>query len=224
MATISSEKIYLKGVGEWQKKITYSKGLFRVKIPDIICADMNLQGLDCELNGNSEEQVNISLKQKIKEWEEVIKITTKVIIFKAEFQGALAKETFLHKWENGYTPSYWQHGISDDEKLWHFNKKDISFNNNSLGLTIQWAIYEKIEVKSKSNYKCLSGRYFDNHYLINNRNEKMVEIDWTAEREKFFLELDESFARMISKVYDFLGNLTTEKLQLLTDSGFKLLN
>lgn len=223
MASISKEKIYLRGI-EWMKHITYSKGEFRLKLPDIMCKDLNLTSQkDIEITGSSEYEVNKLFKEKMNEWEKAIEIITKVIIFRPRFQGALARKSFKSRWEKGYEPSYQQNGISTDADLWEFNERDLDPFGTSLGMTIQWAIYEKKDVKGKISYKALKGRPFDYHRLNGNLGNDYTEIEWTQPREDFFMQLDESFATMIAKIHSALGDLTPEKLILLTEKGLNLL-
>lgn len=229
MANISKEKIYLKGGQMWYKIITYSKGMFHIKLPDEMCKDLNLiADKDKEISADSEGSVNRMFDIKMKEWQAAIEINTKVIFFKAEFQGALARESFKYKWENGYQPSSKNTGTSDSEELWYFNRADIHTFSNSIGLTLEWACYNKKEVKGKFSYTFFSGRKIDSMKLPRSKEDERykdyIEIEWTQERENFFLELDEAFARMIAKVYQGLGNLTSDKLIKLTESKIKLLS
>lgn len=224
MATISTETVFLKGGGEWKKKITYSKGMFRIKLPEVMCQDMNIVGHATELSANSEFEVDSLFKGKMKEWEAAIEIRTKVILFRAKFQGALLKEEKWQYWSDGkYKPySATNTNNSKAQGCWYFFEHDIDFNNcPDLGLMLVWGVYEKVDIKGRVKFNFVSGRdlLFGSWRSV----DDATEIEWTEEREQFFLEIDETFARMIAKVYKALGDLTPEKLLALTDSGLKLL-
>lgn len=226
MANISVEKIRLKSGAEWTKKITYSKGMFRIKLPEEMCVDMKLSSNEFEISANSEGAVDSMFSQKMRDWQAAIEVITKVIIFNAKFQGALLKKENWENWCNGVYRPYSATNTSNSESqgCWEFFRKDINWNEcPDLGLTLVWGVYEKKEVKGKIGLKFLSGR----NQLAGMRGEDLLkkgtEIPYSAEREKFFLDLDESFARMISKVYKALGDLTPEKLLELADSGVPLL-
>lgn len=230
MAIISTEKVYLKTGTEFKKKITYSKGYFRMQLPEELCKDLcYTEAKDIEIIGNSEDAVNSLWKQKLFDWDKAVTTTSRVIIFQAKFQGGLLKEDTAER-RNGtkkYKPFYSGGGYGGEDNIHHyFNKYDIDhLNIASLGLLLQWAVYDKIQFKDKIKYKFISGRHYDYHGIIRGElRANMTEIDYTEERENFFLELDESFARMIAKIYKALGDITPEKLMLLTDSGLKLLN
>lgn len=225
MANISTEKIKLKTGAEFQKMVKYSKGIFSIELPSELCNDLFYKNeKDKSVFGKTEIEVNSLFKTKLVEWDEAVTKVKKVIIFDAKFQGALAKESFKHKWENGYTPSYKQNGILDSDTLWEFHSTDINSSGSHLGLLIRWAVYEKKQFKDKKDYKFVSGRHMDISMVWRNELDSgLVEIDHTVVREQFFLELDESFARMIAKVHKALGDLTPEKLILLAESKMKLL-
>lgn len=229
MATISTEKVYLKTGTEFKKKITYSKGLFRLQLPEELCVDLcYTDQKDKEITGKSEVEVDGLWKAKLIEWGNAVTVTTKVIIFEAKFQGGLLKEDVAERWNGNkkYKPFYKNIGYAGNDGEHHyFNKYDVStFDIASLGMLIQWAVYDKIQFKDKIDYKFVSGRKFDSHNVFRGKlSGGMTEIEHTEDREQFFLDLDESFARMIAKVYKALGDLTPEKLELLADSKLKLL-
>jgi len=223
MANISTEKIHLKTGTQFQKIVKYSKGVFSIELPAELCVDMIYKNKeDQTISATSEVAVNDLFKEKLKEWDKAVSQIHKVILFEAKFQGALAKKTFLHRWENGYTPSYPEQGISKDASLWEFNKDDLH-STYDLGLMFKWAVYSKKQFKDKRDYKFISGRPFGSFMYRNEMSSGVVEIEHTPDRERFFKELDESFATMIAKVYKALGDLTPEKLTALTESGLKLL-
>lgn len=225
MAIISKEKFFLKNVGEVMKIIRYVKGQFTITLPDRVCEDLVLKDRDKEIRADSKSSVNTMFSAKVKEWENAITKEEKVILFSGKFQGALLKEEKWKDWNNGVYRPYYKPNTnnSESQSIWHFIKEDISpFDESGLGLLLSWAVYRKKTINGKSDYKFISGRSLNisRDYNIN----KYTEIEYSSEREKFFLELDESFARMIHKVYMALGELTPEKLMLLSDSGIKLLN
>ena len=81
---------------------------------------------------------------------------------------------------------------------------------------------KKKTISEKVSFKILRGRKSSLDYY-STTSGKYTEIQWTQEREDFFLQLDESFATMIAKVYKALGDLTPEKLIKLTESNIKLI-
>ena len=106
------------------------------------------------------------------------------------------------------------------QKIVKYSKGIFSY---ALGLTFKWGVYSKKQFKDKKDYTFISGRPFGSFMWRNEMQAGIVEIEHTEDREKFFLELDLSFATMIAKVYKALGDLTSEKLTALTESGLKLL-
>lgn len=219
MAKISSEKIFLQNVGEWTKIVSYSKGLFRIALPDIICRDLVLPENEQELTASTEEAVNKLCINMLLDWEHASTQTKKVIVFKATFQGGLLRD---EKMKDGYIPHYGWSGYGGDYSFHHFCEKQIeSFNPASLGLLIQWAVYSKQTFKTNSKYRFDSGRPFENVSWRGVLTADLTEIDWTDERQNFFLDLDETFARMIAKVFSALGEMTSDKLLLLIASGMR---
>lgn len=219
MPVISKQTIRLKTGNDFIRVIKYAKGVFTIDLPKELCEDLVLK--NSYVSANTEIAACAIFVSKLKEWETAITTTDKVLFFDAKFQGALAKKSFESRWEKGYTPSYKEGHIHDDSSLWEFNAQDISrFESDryELGLTFKWAVYNKIMIKDNNRYKFISGRPFDNP-----DEETYVCIPWTAEREQFFLSLDQSFAEMIAKVYQALGDLTPKKLMQLSDSGLKLI-
>ncbi len=219
MALISTEKIYLKSVGEWQKKVTYSKGLFRIVLPDCICEDLSLPDSDKEICASTEEEVSRKFDDKVKEWETSSTEETKVIVFQASFQGGLRLNY------EKYEPMYLRGGYGGVEGIHHvFCEKGINhFDESGLGMLIKWSVYSKKTFKGKSKYKYISGRYFDRIEYNGELSSGLTEILYSEEREKYFLTLDESFAKMIAKVYKAFGNLTSEKLEIIAESHTKLI-
>lgn len=223
MAVISKEKIYLKIGQYFNKVVKYSNGIFSIELPEQVCEDLLLQDAkDKKVYASTEGQAKRLFDEKLLEWETAATATKQVILFNAKFQGALAKKEVKYLWDNGYTPSYERPGQSKDPRIWEFMSQQIGFNT-SLGLTFQWGVYEKREFKDKRSYTFVSGRQFEHHDISHGNPRGLTEIDHTTEREQFFLQLDQSFAEMIAKIYKALGDLTPEKLQLLADSGLKLL-
>ncbi len=222
MANISTETIRLKSGKDFARVIKYSKGKFYCALPEELCNDLLYkEDKDKKVTGNTEDEVKGLFRDKLLEWQNAQTESIKVIIFESKFQGALARKSFAHKWRNGYTPCYPQNGISSESELWEFHNDDLH-QQSAIGMTIKWAVYTKETFKEKHKYTFVSGRPFSMYDLSNNWSA-FVEIDWTEARERFFLELDESFANMINKVYKALGDLTPEKLAFLAESKMKLL-
>ena len=223
MATISTEKVFLRNTGEVKKVITYSGGMFRIKLPQVMSEGLNIvEKYEMELRAHSESEVNDMFFRKVKEWENAVTYEQKIILFESKFQGALLKEEYWEAWDDGKYAPYSACGTSNSKSqgCWHFFESDIAHDYSGLGLMINWGVFNKKTINNKSGYKYLHGRGMnDYHYHI----KDYTEIPWTEEREQFFLNLDEQFARMIAKVHKALGELTPEKLLLLTDSGTKLL-
>ena len=228
MPSISKEKVWINGV-EWIKHITYSNSKFRLKLPDEISDDLGFEGQDRELKADSEFLINQLWNQTEKQWKESIKKNEKVIFFESKFTGALAVEggesdkhnkgIYNPDWiRSNIHPGYYQ---SLDNYV--FAKNEISFAGSSLGMLIKWGVYEKTQIGKSTSYKILKGRDMEIFSPLSIKNS-YTQINWTQEREDFFLELDKSFAKMIAKVFGALGNLTPEKMELLADSGTKLLN
>lgn len=226
MANISTEKLTLKDGTKFLKVVKYSKGKFTIDLPDVVCKDLlYTEKKDTILSADTESLVNNLFTSKLKEWDSAMTTIIKVILFQAKFQGALAKKSFKSKWEKGYTPSYEQNGISNSSDLWEFISHGIDHTRSSLGMTLQWAVYHKIQSKNNVKYECVSGRYFDHFDLRGgNLGSYITEIEHTPQRENFFLELDHAFATMIANAYKALGDLTPEKLIRLTESKMKLLS
>jgi len=220
MAVISQEKIYLKTGATFNRVVKYSKSQFSIELPEALCNDLLYVNKEHKIiYGNTESEVKDLFKEELKKWETAVTDTIKVIIFEAEFQGALASKDFHHYWESGYKPAWKQ--VSGK---WDFSANDISHDKPNLGLTLQWGVYDKKQFKDKVDYKFISGRPFSSFYVGRGKlSSDLVEIGHTPEREQFFLQLDQSFAEMIAKIHKALGDLTPEKLQLLADSGLKLL-
>ncbi len=227
MATISKIDYYLPNVGSIKKVVTYSGGYFRIKLPDIIIKDLCITNKkEQEVIGNSEQDVNDKFTSKVHEWTQLIAIEEKVILFKAKVQGAYLKEENWENWNDGKYKPYYMPGTNNrpEQKIWHFCKEDINiFDDTSLGLTLIWAVYKKINVNGKIDYKFISGRAFDSR-CFRRDDKEFTEIPYTEERELFFSNLDEQFAKMIKKVNDALGDLTPEKLIAIADSGIRMLN
>lgn len=223
MAVVSKQEIYLKNGSKFVKKITYSKGQFHIQLPDQLCEDMNYlaNGIEFKvIDGTTEEAVNRAFQRELDLWYNAQTIKEKVILFEARFQGALATPEHRKKWQKGkYEPA---NGSSDAfrnrEEAWIWRASDIDGfdNKTSIGLVLAWGVYEKTTVLGKENTKFLSGRNLA--YGRSYSMDAFTEIAWTAEREEFFLSLDESFANMIAKVHRSLGDLTPEKLALLADN------
>lgn len=226
MANISKEKIFLKTVGEWMKVITYSKGKFRINLPDIIISDLVLPENDHQLSANSEIEVNRLFTLKLREWESAQTDNQRVIIFKAKFQGGLLREEKIKQINDGkYKPHYKWPGYGGGDDFHYFCEQEIDWahDSSSLGLLINWGVYSKKTFKEKSKYTCISGRPFDRVEWDGKLTDGLTEIEWTEERETFFLELDESFAKMIAKIYASLGNLSPDKLIFLVENKTKML-
>lgn len=218
MARIKQEKIFLKDGTTFLKIVLYSKKRFHIILPEQVCADLCLEDDNTIVSGDTESVAEKLFKDRLMEWETQSTNETKVILFEANFHGALAKKSFKHRWEKGYTPSYQQSGISTDQTLWEFNERELGFGTH-IGMTLQWAVYTKKTFKENSTYTFVTGRPFDSP-----GQREYVEIEYTPDREKLLLELDEAFANMIAKVYKFLGALTPEKLTLFMESKLNLLS
>lgn len=226
MATISTESIRLKTGTPFKKVVTYSKSYFRIKLPDELCADMNyLRNEDKEVYGNSEDEVNSLFNAKVKEWDSAIEVVKRVILFRAEFQGALLPvEKFQSWYKVDYKPVF-KAGTSNSmsQGCWLFCHEDMG-SDKSLGLSIVWAVYDKKDVKGKCSYHFVRGREVGGAFgLRNNSSIGYTEIEHTQQREDFFMGLDETFAKMIANVYKALGDLTPEKLTALSESGMNIL-
>ncbi len=219
MAIISQEKFFLKNHGQFKKIVKYTKIGFSIDLPEIVCTELNLTGNDIKVVGNSEDDVNNKFTAKIREWEDAVTIEEKIILFKAKFQGALATDGFRNSAYDGEYHPFGGNGHNSGTYL--FRAHDLSISDCSIGMSMEWAVYNKKTVNGKSDYHFVSGRELDYHSLRN--SSRYTEIPHTEEREQFFLQLDESFATMISKIHKALGDLTPEKLLLLSDSGMKLI-
>jgi len=225
MAKIAEESLYLKNGESWKKIINYSKGKFRIKLPQSLCTEMNYTNFDKEVIGNSEDEVNRKWKDEYEKWINAIERVETVIWFKADFQGALLKKENWENWNDGKYNPYAKANTNNSmaQGCWEFCHDDINFNNcSSLGLMLDWCVLEKKTICEKVSFKILRGRKRALSYY-NTDAGKYTEIEWTQEREDFFLQLDESFALMIAKVYKALGDLTPEKLIQLTESNIKLI-
>ena len=146
MAKISEESLYLKNGESWKKVINYSKGKFRIKLPQTLCTEMNYTNLlDKEITGDSENEVNEKWKQEYNKWITAIEKIETVIWFKAEFQGALLKKENWGNWNDGKYKPYKKANSNNSlaQGCWEFCHDDISFNNSSLGLMLDWAVLEK---------------------------------------------------------------------------------
>lgn len=226
MATISKEKWFLKNVGEWMKVVTYSGGVFKIKLPDVVVEDLCLPDTHRIVEGASESEVNSKFKELIKEWENNQTKKEKVILFKVLFNGGLLREEVskIRNETSEYVPEYGRMHIYGDKSTHYFLKSDLDgINGSGLGLLIKWSVYEKSTFKNNSTYKFISGRPLDHFDISHRLDTQIVEIPYSKVREKFFLELDESFARMIAKVYAAIGDLTADKLIKLSESKIKLL-
>lgn len=225
MATVSSEKINIRGVGIFQKKVDYSSKtkLFTIKIPEVVGDDMALPKDKHQVQAESEGEANSKFQALIREWEQTAAATTDIIAFEAEFMGGNYNQEYLDKNNDGkYMPGYKRNGYENGAYMFRFLGKDGRMDDSSAGMTIKWAVYEKKELKQNKQYKFKRGRYFDFHDT-RSFGTHIVEIPWSQEREDFFMNLDQQFMAMIEKVYNALGELTPEKLINLTDSGQKLL-
>lgn len=219
MAIISKEKLYIKNHGQVTKVVKYTKGVFNIELPEIVCSELNLIGKDKIIVAKSEDDVNKMFDLKIKEWESAKTIIQKVILFKAKFQGALATESYRN---SAYDGKYHPHGGSGNYTgSYEFMACDLSITSDSLGLSIDWGVFNKKTVNGKSDYVFVSGRKIDVYHSF---IRQYTEIPHSDAREKFFMELDESFAKMIAKVHKGLGDLTPDKLLSLTDKGLSLIN
>ncbi len=188
-----------------------------------MCIDLNLTNADTKISGSGEGVVANLFDQKMREWETAVRKESKIIAFRTCFQGALPLKQYREMWDNGKYKPYWKANTnsSSGQNCWEFCASDISSHDNpSIGMTIEWAVLNKIDVKGKISYTFLSGRRISTGWRF---PDDYTIIDHTDERETYFLQLDESFANMIAKVHKALGDLSPEKLSMIADSKMKML-
>lgn len=225
MAVVSQSSIRLKNGQDFKIIVKYSKQRFTIELPDVLCSDMKYTDKEhCYVQSDTEVKVIALFHSKLNEWNKCITNKTKVIVFEAKFNGAKAHAEYRKTADNGkYKPHYYREGYVNDSYMFEFCGRDIeAFNSSSLGMLIRWAVYAKETVGDKHGYTCISGRPFDSSRLKFS-GKGIVEIEWTEQREQFFLRLDEAFATMISNVHSALGDLTPEKLEKLTEGTLNIL-
>ena len=220
MATISTENIYLKTGDKFKKVVTYSSGMFRIKLPESLCKDLNYTHK--EIVADSEQVVNYMFSDELKKWINVIEKNEKVILFRGKFNGALLNKEKWDDWCDGVYKPYSKNGTSHSmsQGIWGFCHSELGGTENGLGLMLKWGVYNKSDINGKLRYEYVSGRDLEIRW---DRVDEYTEIPYTEERGTFFLQLDESFANMIAKIYKALGELTPDKLIAISESNTKLL-
>lgn len=218
MAIISKNEVVLINGKKFLRIIKYSKGMFSIDLPEDMVNDMLLSEEDNSIEHLTEKGVIDIWDKKMRDWKENQTITTKIIAFSSNFKGSLYTEEHIQNVYKGkYKPAY------AGGEYWHtgtvFMEGSQYDSVKSLGMDIVWGVYEKITIKDKVRYKFLSGRPMD----LESRTKGVIEIEWSPDRENWFLVLDEAFANMIAKVHEHLGRLTSESLEQLVDSGKKFL-
>lgn len=206
MATVSTETIYFNGA---QYRLVYNvdaKGIFYLNIPVEMSERLVIER---KQTADTLEKLKQIWKRLFKEYEAASTVTRKIIVYRMEVNAEI------------------HNGVDD----FLIKKDDISFAGG-LALSFEAGVFN-LHTTTTGNKVSESHEHVRSNIPSSAslthleywewKNGKYGYMDWTEEREKFFIDLIHAFENLILKLDGFLNTSAQEKLLKIIDQRLKLL-